>query len=299
MKDYYIYYDNKYVRQNDATISVLSASAQFGLNVFEGIRVYKEDFYYVFRLDDHLKRLNNSLRLIGFDIKVITKKEFINILRELIILNKIDTDFSIRFTYLISEIDSWSSIKHPTFFIAPLIRKRNSAETYKTMLLTKIRRISKNAMNPKIKCGANYINGRYALLEAKSKGADLPMLKNKNGYISESSGACVFLVKKGLILTPSLDCDILESITRDTVIKIFSENNYKIEQRLISETEFNESDEIFLCGSAAEITPIKLITNNNFKIGDTSKFIFDEYQLAITAKKYNMYSWTTKLDVKL
>ena len=299
MKDYYIYYNNKYVRQNDATISVLSASAQFGLNVFEGIRVYKEDFYYVFRLDDHLKRLNNSLRLIGFDINVITKKEFINILRELIILNKIDTDFSIRFTYLISEIDSWSSIKCPTFFIAPLIRKRNSAETYKTMLLTKIRRISKNAMNPKIKCGANYINGRYALLEAKSKGADLPMLKNKNGYISESSGACVFLVKKGLILTPSLDCDILESITRDTVIKIFSENNYKIEQRLISETEFNESDEIFLCGSAAEITPIKLITNNNFKIGDTSKFIFDEYQLAITAKKYNMYSWTTKLDVKL
>ena len=79
MKNYYIYYNNKYVRQNDATISVLSASAQFGLNVFEGIRVYKEDFYYVFRLDDHLKRLNNSLRLIGFDIKVITKKEFINI----------------------------------------------------------------------------------------------------------------------------------------------------------------------------------------------------------------------------
>tara|TARA_B100001175_G_scaffold205925_1_gene174805 strand:- start:5773 stop:6672 length:900 start_codon:yes stop_codon:yes gene_type:complete len=299
MKNYYIYYNNKYVRQNDATISVLSASAQFGLNVFEGIRVYKEDFYYVFRLDDHLKRLNNSLRLIGFDIKVITKKEFINILRELIILNKIDTDFSIRFTYLISEIDSWSSIKRPTFFIAPLIRKRNSSETYKTMFLTKIRRISKNAMNPKIKCGANYINGRYAMLEAKSKGADLPMLKNKNGYISESSGACVFLVKKGLILTPSLDCDILESITRDTVIKIFSDSNYKIEERLISETEFKESDEIFLCGSAAEITPINLIKNNNFKIGVTTKFIFDEYQLAITAKKYNMYSWTTKLDVKL
>ena len=133
MKDYYIYYNNKYVRQNDATISVLSASAQFGLNVFEGIRVYKEDFYYVFRLDDHLKRLNNSLRLIGFDIKVITKKEFINILRELIILNKIDTDFSIRFTYLISEIDSWSSIKHPTFFIAPLIRKRNSSPSTKPL----------------------------------------------------------------------------------------------------------------------------------------------------------------------
>ncbi len=298
MKNYYIYYNNKYVRQNDATISVLSASAQFGLNVFEGIRVYKEDFYYVFRLDDHLKRLNNSLRLIGFDAKVIAKEEFIYILKELIRLNEINSDFSIRFTYLINEIDSWSSSKYPTFFIAPLIKKRNSIETYKTMLLTKTRRISKNAMNPKIKCGANYINGRYAFIEAKSKGADLPMLKNKNGYISESSGACVFIVKKELILTPSLDCDILESITRDTVIKIFSENNYKIEERHISETEFNESDEIFLCGSAAEITPIKLKSNTNFQIGDTTKFIFNEYQLAITAKKYNMYSWTTKVDVE-
>ena len=72
MKDYYIYYNNKYVRQNDATISVLSASAQFGLNVFEGIRVYK-DFYYVFRLDDHLK-IEQFSSLSGFDIKVITKK---------------------------------------------------------------------------------------------------------------------------------------------------------------------------------------------------------------------------------
>ena len=127
----------------------------------------------------------------------------------------------------------------------------------------------------------------------------MPFLINKYGYISESSGACVFLVKKGLILTPSLDCDILESITRDTVIKIFSENNYKIEERHISEAEFNESDEIFLCGTAAEITPIKLKTNTNFQIGDTTKFIFNEYQLAITAKKYNMYSWTTKVDVEL
>ena len=299
MKNYYIFFNKNYVRQSDANIPVLSSSSQFGLNVFEGIRVYKEDFFYIFRLKDHLKRLNNSLNLIGFDVELISKKEFLNITRKLIILNNIKTDFSLRITYLVDEIGSWSSIKRPTFFIAPLIKERNSADNYKTAVLTKTKRISKHAMNPKIKCGANYINGRYALLEAKSKGADLPMLKNKNGYISESSGACVFLVKKGLILTPSLDCDILESITRDTVIKIFSENNYKIEQRLISETEFNESDEIFLCGSTAEITPIKLITNNNFKIGDTTKFIFDEYQLAITAKKYNMYSWTTKLDVKL
>ena len=122
MKDYYIYYNNNFVRQGNATLSVLSASTQFGLNVFEGIRIYKEDSFYVFRLEDHLKRLNNSLHQIGFNTEIISKNEFLNILRELIILNNIKTDFSIRFTYLINEIDSWSSNKQPVFFIAPLIK---------------------------------------------------------------------------------------------------------------------------------------------------------------------------------
>lgn len=298
MKDYYIYYNNHFVRQSNATLPVLSASTQFGLNVFEGIRIYKEDSFYIFRLEDHLARLNNSLHKIGFDTKVITKKEFLEILQELIILNNITTDFSIRFTYLINEMDSWSSSKTPVFFIAPLIKQRNAFDAYKTMVLTETRRISSLAMDPKIKCGANYINGRYALLEARSKGAELPLLKNKDNFISESSGACIFIVKKGALKTPSLDCDILESITRDTVIKILLENNIKIEESLIHEEELYESDEVFLCGSAAEITPIKLLQKPKFKIGDLTKFIFNEYQNAITAKSYKNYSWTTKLDIE-
>lgn len=297
MKDYYIYYNNNFVKQSNATLPVLSASTQFGLNVFEGIRVYKEEFFYIFRLEDHLKRLNNSLLKIGFDTEVISTKKFLEILNEIIILNNIKTDFSIRFTYLIDEIDSWSSNRRPVFFIAPLIKARNLPNTYKTMVLTKVRRLSSFAMDPKVKCGANYINGRYALLEAKSKGAELPLLKNKDGFISESSGACIFIVKDQVVTTPSLDCDILESITRDTVIKILLENNYKVEERLITEEELNESDEVFLCGSAAEITPIKLLDRADFKIGDLTKFIFHEYQQAITAKSYTNHSWTTKLNI--
>ena len=298
MKDYYIYYNDNFVKQSNATLPVLSASTQFGLNVFEGIRIYKEDSFYVFRLDDHLRRLNNSLSKIGFNSVVISKEEFIDILKELIILNNIDTDFSIRFTYLINEIDSWSSTKRPVFFIAPLVKERNSVDTYKTIVLTKTRRISSFAMDPKVKCGANYINGRYALLEARLEGADLPILKNKDGYISESSGACIFIVKNGAVTTPSLDSDILESITRDTVIKILLKSGYEVEEKLITEEELNESDEVFLCGTATEITPIKLLKNIDFKIGDITKHVFNEYQLAITAKSYLDLYWTSKIDIK-
>ncbi len=297
MKDYYIYYNNNFVRQSNATLPVLSASTQFGLNVFEGIKIYKEDAYYVFRLEDHLKRLNNSLNQIGFNTKTISPEKFVEILKELIILNDIKTDFSIRFTYLVKEIESWSSNSSPVFFIAPLIRERNSSDYFKTIVLTKIRRISSLAMNTKVKCGANYINGRYALLEAKSKGADLPILKNKDGFISESTGACIFLVKNGVVFTPSLDSDILESITRDTVIKILIENDYKIEERHVSEKDFYESDEVFLCGTSAEITPIKRLEIKDFKIGDLTKFILKEYKYATTAKSYKNHNWTTKFEI--
>tara|TARA_A100001011_G_C14321791_1_gene851119 strand:- start:3702 stop:4595 length:894 start_codon:yes stop_codon:yes gene_type:complete len=297
MKDYYIFYNDNFIRQSKATLSVLSASTQFGLNVFEGIRVYKEDAYYVFRLNDHLIRLNNSLNQIGFKTKIISSKKFIEIIKELIILNDIKTDFSIRFTYLINEIDSWSSKKSPVFFIAPLIRKRNSFDFHKTVIVTKTRRISSLAMDTKVKCGANYINGRYALLEAESKGADLPILRNKDGFISESTGACIFLVKNGVIITPSLDSDILESITRDTLIKIFLKNDYEIEERHVSEKDLTESDEIFLCGTSAEITPIKYVETKDFKIGDLTKFISEEYQQAVRAKNYVNYNWTTKFEI--
>ena len=137
MKDYYIYYNNNFVRQSNATLPVLSASTQFGLNVFEGIRIYKEDAYYVFRLEDHLKRLNNSLNQIGFKTKTISPKKFVEILKELMILNDIKTDFSVRFTYLVKEVESWSSNSNPVFFIAPLIRERNSSDYFKTIVLTK------------------------------------------------------------------------------------------------------------------------------------------------------------------
>ena len=298
MKDYYIFYNNDFVKQSNATLPVLSASTQFGLNVFEGIRVYKEDFYYIFRLEDHLNRLNNSLHQIGFKVDVIKIQEFLKILRELIILNNIETDFSIRITYLINEIDSWSSQKSPVFFIAPLIRQRNPTDFFKTTVVTDTRKISSYAMDTKVKCGANYINGRYALLEANTKGADLPILKNKDGFISESSGACIFLVKNGVVSTPSLDSDILESITRDTVLKIFSKHNFQVKEKFITEDELHKSDEIFLCGTAAEITPIKLVESIDFKIGDSTNFIFKEYRLAVTAMSYSSFSWTTKLDIE-
>ena len=297
MNDYFIYFDGKFTRQSEAVIPVLSASAQFGLNVFEGIRAYKEDAFYIFRLEDHLERLQRSIDKIGFSATVLSTQNFLDILEELIVLNGITSDFSIRYTYLVSEVDSWASTKEPVFFIAPLVKPRRSSKSCSTAAVTDVRRLNSHAMDAKIKCGANYINGRYALQEARSKGADFPVLPDMYGHITESSGACIFLVKGGVVMTPSLSCDILESITRDTVIKILRANNIAVEERLITTMQFADSDEIFLCGSAAEITPIKVVSAPESGIGKLTELVFFEYQRAITAQAYSEHRWTTRLDV--
>ena len=295
MKDYYIYYNNAFMRQSSARLPVLSAATQFGLNVFEGIRVYKERDFYIFRLREHLERLHNSLKMIGLKAKAIEESEFIEILRELVSMNDISGDFSIRLTYLVNDIDSWSSTKEPTFFIAPLEKERKKGLEVSKALVTSTQRISSLAMNAKIKCGANYINSRYAFLEAQAKGAHFPIMKSWDGYITESSGSCVFLVKDHNIFTPSLEGDILESITRDTILKILKQNNMRAFEKRVTEKELIDSDEIFLCGTAAEITPVRLVTDMSSSVGDLTRFISQEYLRAVTKKSYTNFNWTTQL----
>jgi branched-chain amino acid aminotransferase len=128
-------------------------------------------------------------------------------------------------------------------------------------------RISDRSVSPRIKAGANYINSRMAQLEALENGYDTALFLNREGKVSEAPGSCIFIVRDGALITPPITASILESITRDTVIDIAKNNlGLTVIERDIDRTELYICDEIFLCGTAAEITPIvsvdKIIVSN-------------------------------------
>ena len=297
MKNYIIYYSERFVPLLEATTNVLSASNQYGLNVFEGIRIYQDKDFLVFRLDDHLQRLQQSLSSIGLFENVISKDRVLAILAELIKRNNISGDFSIRMTYMVDEIGSWHAQVKPALFIAPIEKERiGFSEPLKAEIVDVIRN-SSYSMDPGIKCGANYINGRYALLEAKAKGADVAIMKNMKGYISESSGACVFIVKNGAVFTPTLKDDILNSITRDTIIKICHELCLPVFEQNLTENDLCNADEIFLCGSAAEIIPVVLDTSIQTKY-ELTKTLFGEYRLAVCGQKMLSNNWTSIIQTQ-
>lgn len=256
-----IWFKGEIVNVNDAKLNVLAPTSQFGLNVFEGIPCYWNDEdkqLYAFRLDAHYKRLIKSAKLIQLDNKY-TAEDFKKALIDVCKANEYDENLSVRQTLFVDGFGSWGSEGPVEMFVAPIPRGRTSAEYNKKGLhckVTSFRRISEDNMSPRIKCGANYINSRVGQREALRDGYDTCIFLNEKGKVSEGPGSCLFLIKNGVVITPSLTEGVLESITRDSIIQIAQSLGYKVEERTVDRTELYSCDEAFLCGSAMEVTPV-------------------------------------------
>lgn len=299
----FIWYKGKIVNVNDAKVNILSPTAQFGLNVFEGISCYwndEEKQLYAFRLDDHYDRLLRSARLIQIDChysKADLKKAFIDVIKA----NEYDENISVRQTLFVDGFGSWGSAEPVEMFIAPIPRGRISTEYNKKGLnccISSWRRISDNNLSPRIKCGANYINSRVGQREALRNGYDTCIFLNEMGNVSEGPGACFFMVVNGTIVTPLLTDSVLESITRDTIIKLAKSEGLSIIERTIDRTELYTCDEAFLCGSAMEITPVTAIDKyiiNNGETGSITADIHRAYLEAVRGKNKKLKDWITPI----
>lgn len=256
-----IWFKGEIINVNDAKVNALAPTAQFGLNVFEGIPCYWNDEkkqLYAFRLNDHYDRLLKSARLLQIDCpysKEQLKKAFTDVVKA----NEYDENLSVRQTLFVDGFGSWGSSEPVDMFVAPIPKGRMSKEYNKKGLnccITSWRRISDNTLSPRIKCGANYINSRVGQREALRNGYDTCIFLNEFGKVAEGPGSCFFMVKDKEIITPMLTDAVLESITRDTVIKLAKHFGLSVKERSIDRTELYTCDEAFLCGSAMEITPV-------------------------------------------
>lgn len=260
MVDNLIWLRGQIVRQSAAYVNVLSPMAQFGLNVFEGIRCYWNDQkgeLYAFRLKEHLDRLMASCRLMRLPTPH-TPEEIESFMKTAIRANDFQTDTAVRMTIFGDGQGSWNTCEPVSMFIAPMAKSRTRLDKVPALraCISSWERINDNALPPRAKVGANYINGRYAHLQARHDGYDLPLFLGVDGKVSEGAGACLFMVRNGHLVTPPTTSSVLESITRDTILVLAREAGISVVERPIDRTELYLADEVFLCGSAAEISPI-------------------------------------------
>lgn len=299
----FIWFKGEILNVNDAKINILAPTSQFGLNVFEGIPCYwndEEKQLYAFRLDDHYERLIRSARLIQIDCPY-SKSELKKALIDVVKANEYDENLSVRQTLFVDGFGSWGSAEPVDMFVAPIPKGKTSAEYNKKGLnccITSWRRISDTTLSPRIKCGANYINSRVGQREALRNGYDTCIFLNEFGKVSEGPGSCFFMVSNGELITPMLTDSVLESITRDTVIKLAKELEIPFTQRSIDRTELYTCDEAFLCGSAMEITPILSIDKYNVGSGETgelTKQLHKMYLEVARGKVEKFKSWVTPI----
>lgn len=295
-----IWFKGEIIDVNDAKVNALAPTAQFGLNVFEGIPCYWNDEdkqLYAFRLDDHYNRLMKSAKLLQIDCPY-TKEELKQALIDVVKANEYDENLSVRQTLFVDGFGSWGSEGPVEMFVAPIPRERTSAEYNKKGLnvcVTSWRRISDETLSPRIKCGANYINSRVGQREALRNGYDTCLFLNEEGKVSEGPGSCFFMVKDGVLITPQLTDSVLESITRDTVIKIAKDQGVTVVERTIDRTELYTCDEAFLCGSAMEITPIISIDKYKIDNVELSKKLHMIYLNVACGKNNQFKNWITSI----
>lgn len=255
----YLSMDGRLVPYADATVHVLAPAITYGATVFEGIRGHWStawDDCLMFRVAEHLERLAFSIKVMRFHFEL-DPAEVTRWMRELIQANDQKDDLHLRVMAYVSQGPNMLTQGPIGMAIASLSRPGKKTLTGIRGCISNWRRISDDAMPPRVKCASNYQNGRLASLQAQMDHYDLPILLSQTGHVAEAPGSCIFMVRKGRLSTPSVSCDILEGITRDTVMDLATRRmGLQVQEREIDRTELYLADELFVCGTASEIVPI-------------------------------------------
>ena len=269
MADFKIWMNGKLVPQAEAVLPVNSAAVFYATNVFEGLRAYwnaADGELYAFRLAEHFARFRESMKMMRFTVPY-SDADLYEAVREALRGNDVQEDVHMHLVAYVggAGLDSTS----PTgMYINPRRRGRITEGAGLRCCVTSWQRTSDNAIPIRLKSGSNYQNGRLATLQAKADGYDAPIFLNQHGTVAEGSGATFFMVRRGQLLTPPLTSDILESITRTTLLDTLAPAlGLEVVERHIARTELYVADEAFFCGSGYEITPILSVDRFNLGTG--------------------------------
>lgn len=263
----YVSFNGEVTRWEDARVHVQTPLVRYGAGVFEGIAGYWNEGHqqlYIFRLKEHLARLALSMKIMRFS-EAPDANEMESALFAVLEANKMREDVHIRLLTWIDGAGDMTSTGPYGWSIVALPRHRSPKQaTGLHACVASWRRIDEGSMPPRLKSVANYNQGRLAWTQANLDGYDAVLLLNAQGHVTETPMSCLFMVRNGIPATPLATDNILESITRDTVLELLSEQ--AVTERHIDRSELYISEEVFLCGSGQEITPV--ISVDRHMVGD-------------------------------
>ncbi len=263
-----IWLDGKLVPWHEANVHVLTHTLHYGFGVFEGIRCYQTTGggkSTIFRLPEHVDRLFSSATILGIQVPY-TKEEIFDTILQVVRENRLDECYIRPIVFLgDNKIGLNPNGVHVRVAVAAwpwgTYLGEDALNKGIRVRISSFARHHVNITMTKAKACGYYINSIMAKAEAVQDGYDEAILLDTNGFVAEGSGENIFLLRNGKLSTPALSCSNLDGITRNAVIEICKDMNIPLEERCITRDELYIADEIFLTGTAAEITPVREVDN--------------------------------------
>ena len=269
----YVWIDDSLKPASEAVVPFLSAGMQFGFSVFEGIRCYAADHGpSVFRMTEHVDRLLDSAHIMGFRDLPVTAQQVKTAINRTIAANEFSACYIRPMIYLDGAMTMTVEAGTPRFVVA--VWEWNAflgAEARERGIRANIAsftRLHPNIMMTKAKVSGNYVSSILAKTESQRAGFDEAIMLGPDGYVAECTGENLFLVRNGRIYTTPR-AGILEGITRETLITLAGDLGYTVVEETISRDQLYIADEVFVCGTAAEVIALREIDFRTIGTGET------------------------------
>ncbi|MDN5304946.1 MAG: branched-chain amino acid aminotransferase [Fusobacteriaceae bacterium] len=295
-----IWMNGNLVDHDDAKVHVLAHALHYGTSFFEGIRAYEtKEGTAIFRLDEHIDRLFNSCKIYRTEVPY-SKEEVKQAIIDTMKANNLKAGYIRPLIYRGYNVMGVNPTKCPVEVMIAVWpwgaylgeeALRNGIKAQ----ISSWRRLAPNTMPTMAKAGGNYLSSQLIKMEALENGYDEGIALDYSGNVSEGSGENLFAILDGVIYTPPIGSSALVGITRDTIIKIAKKLGYEVREQAIPREFLYIADEVFLTGTAAEVTPVDTI--DNIKVGKGEKtithLIQDEYFKVVKGEVIYDEKWLT------
>ena len=294
-----IWMNGKLIPFKDAKVHVLTHALHYSTAIFEGIRCYNTpNGPAIFRLPEHVDRFFNSAKMYGMKIRY-TKKQISDAIIKTVKTSKLKECYIRPLAYYgYGTMGLTPTLNKVDVSISCWEWKMGESKAGKVSgakcKISKWIRIDSRSQPMQAKSAANYSNAALARVEALKNGYDEAIMLNYKGNIAEGSAENIFIVKNGMIKTPPLTADILDGITRNSVIRLIKSKKRKLVEKNITVNELLKADEVFMTGTAAEVksvTKINKITIGNGKPGKITKELQKSFMDVVMGKNSKFLSW--------
>lgn len=303
MKSDCIWMDGEFVPYEQATVHILNPTMHYGTGVFEGIRCYDTPKgSAIFRLRDHLKRFLESARVAGIQDLPYSMEDLYYAVHQTVRVNGFVECYIRPLIYMSGplglNLDAWTPVTTISAWRWDPFLGEESGKNGVRVMVSSFTRHHPNVMMTKAKISGNYVNSTLAKTVASRAGFDEAIMLDPQGYVAECSGENLFLVRDGVLYTPPRH-SVLEGITRDTIITLAQDLGYTVVEEPISRDQLYIADEVFLCGTAAEVVPVgeidfrKLNPPREWKVTRTLQKAFYE---VVRGQGARAYEWLDFVD---